>query len=51
MISMRLMDTGDAETCGLVRLYGENLFFIQMIAGGPFRSSSEKRSLSELLKG
>ena len=45
------MDTGDAGTCDLVRIYGEGMFFIQLIAGGPFRSSSEKRSLSELLKG
>jgi len=44
-------DTGDAETCDVVRIYGNDGFYIQMIAGGPFRSSAEKRSLAERIRG
>jgi hypothetical protein len=43
-------DTGDAATCDLVRIYGEDMVFIQLIAGGPFTDSSEKRSLRERLR-
>ena len=44
-------DTGDAGTCDLVRIYGDDMFFIQMIVGGPYRKSSGKCSLREALRG
>ena len=44
-------DTGDDGTCDVVRLYGEDVFFIQLIAGGPFRSSTERSTLKEIVKG
>lgn len=44
-------DTGDDGTCDVVRLYGEGMFLIQLIAGGPFRSSTERSTLKEIVKG
>ncbi|MBP5394748.1 MAG: hypothetical protein J6Y18_02425 [Candidatus Methanomethylophilaceae archaeon] len=42
-------DTGDAGTCDVVRIYGDDMFFIQLIAGDPYTTKSEKRSFKELL--
>ena len=44
-----ITDTGDAETCDTVRIYGDDLFFIQMIAGGPYVDRKAKMSLKELI--
>jgi len=44
-------DTDDVMTCDLVRIYGDDMFFIQLIAGGPYRKSSEKVSLKEIFRG
>ena len=42
-------DTGDAETCDTVRIYGEDMFFIQLIAGDPYVDRAEKTSLKDLV--
>ena len=42
-------DTGDAETCDTVRIYGEDMFFIQLIAGDEYRNRSGKVSIKEMV--
>jgi len=42
-------NTGDAETCDTVRIYGEDLFFIQLIAGGPYMAPPEKVPLKDVI--
>lgn len=42
-------DTGDADTCDTVRIYGEDMFFIQLIAGGPYMPPKEKVPLKQLI--
>ena len=42
-------NTGDAETCDTVRIYGEDLFFIQLIAGGPYVAPPEKVPLKDMI--
>ncbi len=42
-------DTGDAETCDTVRIYGEDMFFIQMIVGGPYVASVETSLVDSIL--
>ncbi len=45
------MDSGDPETCDLIRLYGEDMFFIQLIVGDPYKKSEEKVSIVEAFRG
>ena len=42
-------DTGDVETCDTVRIYGEDMFFIQMIAGGPYVAPVETSLVDTVL--
>ena len=43
-------DTGDNGTCDIVRIYGDDMFFIQLIAGGAFIDHSVKLPLKERIK-
>ncbi len=43
-------DTGDAGTCDIVRIYSDDMFFIQLIAGGPFIDRSVKVPLKQRVK-
>ena len=45
------MDSEDPETCDLIRLYGEDMFFIQLIVGDPYKKSEEKVSIVEAFRG
>ena len=45
------MDSGDPETCDLIRLYGDDMFYIQLLVGGPYKKSEEKVSIIEVFKG
>ncbi len=45
------MDTDDPETCELIRLYGDDMFYIQLIVGGPYKKSEEKVSIIEVFRG
>ena len=44
-----LTDTGDVDNCDTVRMYGEDMFFIQLIAGGPYVPPKEKVPLKQLI--
>jgi len=45
------MDSDDPETCDLIRLYGDDMFFIQLIVGDPYKKSEEKVSIVEAFRG
>ena len=44
------MDTEDSRTCDIVRIYSDDMFFIQLIAGGPFIDHSEKIPMKDRIK-
>ena len=45
------MDSNDPETCDLIRLYDDDMFFIQLIVGDPYKKSEEKISIVEAFRG
>ena len=45
------MDSNDPETCDLIRLYDDDMFFIQLIVGDPYKKSEEKVSIVETFRG